>query len=168
MRTKETVEAILRDNGLWAPPDEIAALARRKSELALAWIAERNPVAPAARSVLEHLAGRYSLALATSASPATVACFLERNGLRSFFGPVLTGAEVLKAKPDPEIYLRSASLLGVPPSACLVIEDAVAGVKSAKAAGSVVCALAGVSSREALRGAGADFAIDDLEELMAL
>ena len=54
---------------------------------------------------------------------------------------VVSGRDVRKGKPDPEVFLVAASRLGVPPANCVVIEDAPAGVQAAKAAGMACVAL---------------------------
>ena len=67
--------------------------------------------------------------------------FLERTGITSFFDVIVTGDEVQQGKPHPDIYLRTAKKLGIAPEACLVIEDALAGVAAAKAANMRVAAI---------------------------
>ena len=56
-------------------------------------------------------------------------------GMSGLFTLVVTHDEVSQPKPDPEIYLQAASLLGVPPEACIAVEDSTHGVASAAAAG---------------------------------
>src|SRR5690606_1132427 len=60
---------------------------------------------------------------------------LEAIGLRELFPLVVTLDDIENPKPDPEIYLHAAALLGVAPEACLAVEDSVHGVASAAAAG---------------------------------
>jgi beta-phosphoglucomutase-like phosphatase (HAD superfamily) len=81
------------------------------------------------------------LAIATSSVSASAHPFLERTGIRSLFSVVVTGDEVERGKPHPDIYLRTSKKLGVPPEACLVIEDALTGVAAAKAANMRVAAI---------------------------
>ena len=67
---------------------------------------------------------------------------------------VLVSAEdVREGKPSPDGYLRAAELLGVPPSACLVLEDAPAGIEAARAAGTIVVALSTTHPASSLAGA---------------
>lgn len=56
---------------------------------------------------------------------------LERIQLKEKFDAVVDGNSVAKAKPDPEVFLKCAGLLNVPPSACVVFEDAQAGIDAA-------------------------------------
>jgi beta-phosphoglucomutase len=60
---------------------------------------------------------------------------LERVGISKYFDAVADGNNVSKAKPDPEVFLKAAELLCVPPSECFVFEDASAGVHAALNAG---------------------------------
>jgi beta-phosphoglucomutase len=60
---------------------------------------------------------------------------LDRVGISKYFDAVADGNNVSKAKPDPEVFLKAAELLGVPPSECFVFEDASAGVYAALNAG---------------------------------
>jgi beta-phosphoglucomutase len=60
---------------------------------------------------------------------------LEMLGITGKFDYVVDAAKIARGKPDPEIFLKAASELGVPPERCLGVEDAVAGVASIKAAG---------------------------------
>ncbi|HVZ35284.1 MAG TPA: HAD-IA family hydrolase, partial [Polyangiaceae bacterium] len=60
---------------------------------------------------------------------------LRNVGLTGLFRAIVTGTEVTRGKPDPEIMLRCAADLGVPPSECLVIEDGELGIEAARRAG---------------------------------
>jgi beta-phosphoglucomutase len=76
------------------------------------------------------------LALATSADTIKMEVNLKEIGLsRNSFHSVITGLDVNKKKPFPDIYLRAAENLGLKPADCLVVEDALSGIESGKAAG---------------------------------
>ena len=81
------------------------------------------------------------LAIATSSVGASARPFLERHGVRAFFDVVVTGEEVERGKPFPDLYLRASEKLGEAANACLVIEDALSGVAAAKTAGMRVAAI---------------------------
>jgi len=81
------------------------------------------------------------------------------------FDALVSGDMVTHKKPHPEIYLHAAALLGVDPTACVVIEDALTGVTSAKAAGMQCIAVTNSFSREAL--SDADWVVDSLLEVTA-
>ena len=75
------------------------------------------------------------LALVTSSPRQDVEAVFERNGLGRYFELIITRTEVTKSKPDPESYLLCVEKLGLQKEECLVFEDTINGVKSAKAAG---------------------------------
>ena len=168
MRTREAIEAIACSNGLTLSSAELEELARQKSAAALRRVQSENPLHPAARQVLEYLYRQYPLALATSASESTVNAVVGGNSLTPYFRCILTGSHCRSAKPSPEIYLKTAGALGVESSTCLVVEDALAGITAAKAAGAVCAAVAGTLPAEQLRNSGADVVLSNLSELMEL
>ncbi len=75
------------------------------------------------------------LAVASSSHRTWVETCLQQIGLLDAFDVIVSGSDIVNGKPDPEIYLRAARLLGVSPQQCLAIEDAPAGIESAHAAG---------------------------------
>lgn len=77
----------------------------------------------------------YLLALASSNNRKAVDLIMDRFDLSKYIKTSISGEEVVKGKPDPEIFLKAAKKLDAKPSNCLVIEDAFAGVTAAKAAG---------------------------------
>jgi beta-phosphoglucomutase-like phosphatase (HAD superfamily) len=97
-----------------------------------------------------------------------VNAFLDRNGLRRFFQYVVHSGDVLSAKPAPEIFELAIERLGLMPAESLVVEDAVAGIQAAKAAGAVACGIPSTCSAEELARAGADLIIDQLEDLLEI
>lgn len=74
-------------------------------------------------------------ALATSAGPGNIDFILDGLGIRDQFDAIIGGAEVRKGKPDPEIYLKAADLVGVEPGLCWVIEDSLQGIAAGQSAG---------------------------------
>jgi HAD superfamily hydrolase (TIGR01509 family) len=126
-----------------------------------------DALVPGVRQFLERHAGT-PMGVASNAEPANVAFVLDAAGLRGFFRVVVDGHMVTRPKPDPEIYVLTAELLGSPPRDCIVFEDSEAGVSAARAAGMRV-----VGVRSTHRDlAGVDLAIDnflsgDLEPWLA-
>ena len=92
-------------------------------------------------------------AVASSAPRANIELILEELGIKGDFGAVLCDRDVERGKPDPQVFLRAAERLGVVPSRCLVIEDAVMGVRAALAAGMACLAVATTHPAEGLREA---------------
>jgi mannitol-1-/sugar-/sorbitol-6-phosphatase len=77
---------------------------------------------------------------------------------------LVTAADVQRFKPDPDPYLRGAELLGLAPADCVVVEDAPAGIRAGRAAGSRVLALRTTEVDELLKAAGATWIVDDLSK----
>jgi len=81
---------------------------------------------------------RLPMALATSTPHERAVRQLQNAGLFDFFDSIIGGDHVRRGKPDAEIYLKAAGILGVSPARCLAIEDSDNGVRSAHAAGMTV------------------------------
>jgi beta-phosphoglucomutase-like phosphatase (HAD superfamily) len=81
------------------------------------------------------------LAIATALFPELCSSALRNHGIDSLFHAVCNTAEAGQGKSQPAVFLRTAKELGVPPEDCLVFEDLLAAVKSAKSAGMSVCAV---------------------------
>jgi HAD superfamily hydrolase (TIGR01509 family) len=77
----------------------------------------------------------FHLALGSSATRRNIEAVLEYFKLREYFDVIVSGCEVEKSKPSPDIYVQAAKKLGVDPSGCIVIEDSSNGVRAAKSAG---------------------------------
>ena len=123
-------------------------------------------VLPWSRRIIESLkdAG-YDIALASSAGLFKVETNLNCVGVApSVFKAMVTGSDVEKKKPAPDIFLAAAKKCSADPADCLVFEDAISGVKAAKAAGMFAVAVTTSFSAEELYAAGADFVCDDLME----
>jgi HAD superfamily hydrolase (TIGR01509 family) len=166
-RTPEVIRHVLSRHGCSVDDAQIERLAAAKSSLAREMLQRQNPYAPGGEEALARLAAVYPLALASSGSRLGVDTFLSRGGSRSFFRSILTGDDVVNAKPDPEIYVRSAQQLGLPAEACLVVEDAVSGVQAARAAGARVVAIEGTCPSQDLREAGAHAVLPGMSHLAA-
>src|SRR4051794_17118547 len=117
-------------------------LMRRRGEIATDFFANRVDLFPSAKMTLEQLRDmKLPLAVATSSVSASARPLLDRTGIRSLFSVVVTGDEVHQGKPHPDIYVRAAKKLGIPPETCLVIEDSLAGMAAGKAANMRVAAI---------------------------
>jgi HAD superfamily hydrolase (TIGR01509 family) len=102
-------------------------------------------------------------AVATSADRVKMEGNLREIGLAvAHFDAVVTGDDVERKKPDPEIFLLAAKRIGLTPDVCLVVEDAPNGVRAAKAAGSRCLGLTSSFTEATLREAGADYVARDL------
>lgn len=108
---------------------------------------------------------RLRTALATSGDRVKANFGLAEIGLsESSFGATVTGSDVTRKKPDPAIFQLAADRLGLDPAHCLVVEDAIAGVQAAKAAGARCLAITTNNPASKLRDAGADWVVQDFTE----
>jgi cytidine deaminase len=129
----------------------------------------RSEPLPAAPGVLELVAqarasGHVQLAIATSGRQEKQFPVIAGTGLQlEWFGAVLTGDEVTRKKPDPQIYRLAGERLALPPHRCVVVEDAPVGVTAAKAAGMWCLAVTNSAPREAL--SEADLVVASLAEV---
>lgn len=103
--------------------------------------------------------------LATMGDPPNIDFTLDSLGIRSYFSFTTGGHEVIKGKPDPEIFLLSMRKAGLKPEECLVIEDSQGGILAAKRAGIKVVGISTSESKETLVSLGCDGAVADFEEL---
>jgi beta-phosphoglucomutase-like phosphatase (HAD superfamily) len=87
---------------------------------------------PETRDLLEWVLRRKPCAIASNTDSDLVASVLCAGGVPA---PTVVGGEGLRHKPDPDIFLRASSVLGIPPSECLVVEDAWKGVEAARRGG---------------------------------
>ncbi|MCM2325071.1 MAG: HAD-IA family hydrolase [Candidatus Woesearchaeota archaeon] len=100
---------------------------------------DRVLLKPHVSVVLPILKRDYKIALATGANREWAEYVVKKFGLSFDF--IIGGDEVRRAKPDPEIFLRAAKGLGLDPKECVVVEDALLGMRAAKAAGIKVIAI---------------------------
>ena len=104
------------------------------------------------------------LAVATSADETKMLINLREMGFtEDDFDALINGLMVERKKPDPEIYIKAARAIGLEAKDCLVVEDAVSGVKAAKAAGSKCLAVMSSFNEEDLHEA--DWIVKDLKDV---
>jgi len=124
---------------------------------------------PGALELLNSLQGKLKTALATMNNRAVIDYFLRKLNISGLFDAVITVEEVSNFKPNPEIFLKCASRLGVPPERCIVVEDSIFGVEAAKAAGMICLAvLTGVYSKKELARADPEMIVSSLSDTAQL
>ncbi|MDP2727867.1 MAG: HAD family phosphatase [Dehalococcoidia bacterium] len=155
---------ILRNTLGDLPPEELRFLAQRKEEYYREEIEGHLQPLPGVRTMLESLnqAG-FHQALASSAPLRNINLVLESLGIRQNFEAIVSGDDVQQGKPNPAIFLEASRRLGVPPTCCVVVEDALAGVKAAKAAGMRCVAVTNTNPPDKL--GEADMVVASLEEI---
>jgi len=112
---------------------------RKRHQLALI---PKIKLMPGALELLDYcLSKNYKLGLATSGFREYAETVLKKCAVKKYFPVVLTADDVVNGKPSPEIFEKIASALGLLPEECLVLEDSLAGVNGALAAGCQVIAI---------------------------
>lgn len=135
------------------PEKEIVELAERKEVMyRAAYAPHRRKVTGLDRFLREASCLGVPMAVATSAGRTNIRFILDDLGIVSHFRAIVSGEEIVRGKPDPEVYVLAAQRLGVSPDACLVFEDSPGGIEAANGAGMKVVAIATSLSSRALGG----------------
>lgn len=99
------------------------------------------PLLDGAVDAVRSLAGRWPLAVASSAPKSLIEAVLDASGLRPAFAAAVSSEEVARGKPAPDVYLEATKRLSIEPRACAAVEDSSNGLRSAAAAGLTVIAV---------------------------
>jgi beta-phosphoglucomutase len=152
--------------------EQVQELANRKEAYFREFIRETAAFLPGAEELMRslHEAG-FAQALASSTPIENIKLISELLGLQRYLSTLVSGETVARGKPAPDIFLRAAQELGIAPGACVVIEDAVAGVEAAHAAGMRCISVAGERNLPGLRAAELmvrDLTVVNVERVSAL
>ncbi|HQE65759.1 MAG TPA: beta-phosphoglucomutase [Bacillota bacterium] len=142
----ESLEILLKAGGLSFDDETKLALAAKKNQWYVDYInaMEEDEVLPGAKEFIERLKAA-GLKIALGSASKNALTILNRLRLADYFDVIIDGTKISRAKPDPEIFLLAAQELELPPTDCVVFEDAKAGVEAAKKAG-MKCVGVGISS----------------------
>jgi beta-phosphoglucomutase len=156
-----SLEIILEIGGQTLPQEQMLALCEQKNTEYLQDVSKMTPaeILPGVEDFLKALKAE-GIKIALGSASKNAQLILERTNLLPFFDAIIDGRHVVNGKPDPEVFLKGAEALGVKPEECVVFEDAVAGVESAKNAG-MRCV--GVGQPEVLTLA--DIVVKDMTEM---
>ena len=123
--------------GTASSPERIERIGNAKEEL-YRYLITHNGISPlpgVAHLVRELHKEGWLQAVASAAPRANIDAVLQALSATPIFQGIVSAEDVRLGKPDPEVYLKAASRVGVPPERCIVVEDAVAGVEGARRAG---------------------------------
>lgn len=138
----ESLEIVLEHTDHIYSAEEKERFAQEKNEAYRAMLARLSPsdlpadVLPTLRELRRR---GYRLALASGSKNAGL--ILARTGLGTYLDAAADGNHITRSKPDPEIFLTAAQMLGLPPERCAAVDDAVAGIQAGRAAGMVTVAI---------------------------
>jgi beta-phosphoglucomutase len=141
---------------------QIASLIEEKSTIFDAMLAESDVLYPGAVACVDRLSREFPLGIASGALKHEILAILERYDLAARFRFVVAAGDTPVSKPAPDPYRRAAALHGIPPEACIAIEDSRWGIESAKTAGLACVGITNTYSASELDAA--DEVIDSLDE----
>lgn len=139
----------------------------RVYEIYLEIVDEKLKTYPGVNTCLAHLKSEgVLLALASSADLIKINANLRVAGIpQDMFSVILSAEDVVHKKPSPEIYLKAAARLKIPPRQCFVVEDALNGIQSAKAAGMMCIAISNTFTKAELKKENPDYICDEMEKV---
>ena len=158
----ESLEIILERATASYSPEQKAALMEKKNNIYRELLKNMGPgdVTEEVRSTLRKLREKgYGLSIGSSSKNTRF--ILERTGLTDAFDGISDGNMISRSKPDPEVFIKAAGILGLKNEECLVIEDAISGINAANAAG-----FHSVGIGPAAECEGAEFKIQNLSEIL--
>jgi HAD superfamily hydrolase (TIGR01509 family) len=165
---------LVRGQGAWhlaaargVAADEIERLRTARNARYGDLLAESPRPAPGVARVLDALHGRYIMGIVTSSRRDHFDVIHRGTGLLKYFDFVLTANDFTRVKPDPEPYLLALARTGLPPEACVAIEDSARGLESAKAAG-IACIVVPTELTKRSDFAGADRVLGNIGELLTV
>jgi len=167
-------DAIIKNTiGEQVTPEEIEAIAREKEATFRRIIGKDVKPLPGALELLKALdEGGIRMAIASSTTIENIHLIVGSLDIEKYLKAVITGHDVTEGKPSPQVFLLAAQRIGAEPKNCIVVEDAVAGVKAAKSAGMYCVAVSNSHPQEKLKQADLIVAslemvtVKDLEELV--
>lgn len=158
----ESLEIILERATASYSPEQKAALMEKKNNIYRELLKNMGPrdVTEEVRSTLRKLREKgYGLSIGSSSKNTRF--ILERTGLTDAFDGISDGNMISRSKPNPEVFIKAAGILGLKNDDCLVIEDAVSGIDAANAAGFHSVGIGPAAEYE-----GAEFKIQNLSEIL--
>ena len=155
-------QQIAIDYKLLLGDEEIELLIAEKARRFEALVASEDVMYPAAAACVRRLRAAWPLGIASGARRSEIELMLRGARLSDAFAFIVAAGDTDRGKPAPDPYVRAAELHGVPPQACVAIEDSHAGLESARTAGLRTIAIATTYPRDTLTG---DAVIDSLDEI---
>src|SRR5208337_1571771 len=160
----DTFRDLLRSAKMQFDEKLIQHLVERKSQLEIE-LTNQVGLFSGAEELLEALHGKVKMGLASMNNHSVVIHLLKAKDLKKYFNTVLTAESISHSKPDPEIFLKTASNLKTSPEKCVVIEDSIFGVKAAKSANmGCIAVVTGVYSKQELEKEKPDLIVKTLKD----
>ncbi len=137
-------------------------LAEKKNAIYLELLKDLTPehILPGVEEVLKRLVAK-GVRIAIGSSSRNARYILKQIGLEKTFDCIADGSDISRSKPFPDVFLKASEKLGISPERCIVVEDAVAGIEAAKAAG-----MTAVAVGDAVGSADADYRLKSITDLL--
>lgn len=163
----ESLSLILEKADKEYSEEEKQAMASRKNGYYAELIRGLTPedMLPGAMDTLKHLKSK-GIKIAIGSSSRNTPLILRQLHLENTFDAVADGNAIRRSKPDPEVFLLAAKLLGLAPENCLVVEDADAGVEAALAGGMRVLGVGGAARNPKATFAAGSLAALDMDTII--
>lgn len=145
---EESLNILLEASPKSYSEEEKKRFAAQKNELyraSLAGLSEKD-VSEETRATLSELKAR-GIKIAVGSSSKNTPLILERLGIGTWFDAVADGNDVTRSKPFPDVFLKAAERLGLPPEECLVVEDAASGIEAGVNGGFQTASLGDAATR---------------------
>lgn len=158
----ESLEIVL--DGRKFSAEQKAAFAEEKNETYRALLSRMTPsdVSNDVKNTISKLRSR-GIKVAIGSSSKNTKFILERVGMINDFDAIADGNDIKRSKPDPEVFLVAAKMIGLAPSECIVVEDALAGIDAAISGGFFPVAIG-----DAVKHPGAMARIEEVSDIIAL
>ena len=132
----ESLDIVLGERSKDFTREQKRALAEEKNALYREYLAHLTPAdaEPLARETLTELRRR-GIKLAVASSSCNAPLIIEKLGFTTLLDAVIDGSMISRSKPDPEVFLKAAAALALPPARCAVVEDAQSGIEAARRGG---------------------------------
>jgi beta-phosphoglucomutase len=161
---RTSVDILKRTLGNELTTERILELDARKEAYFRDIARESSVAADGAVDLIDSLVSDgFLIAVGSSGPPENIELLLNQLARKDRFAAVVTGADVTRGKPDPQVFQIAADRLGVQPEVCVVVEDAVHGIQAARRAGMKCVGVTGTSTRAEL--SKADVVVDSLREI---
>lgn len=158
----ESVDIICRIGNKTLTREEKERFAKEKNDQYVQLLNQltKEDVLPGVPELLKELS-QHNIMTAIGSSSKNAKRILERIDMEDSFDVIVDGTMITYSKPDPEVFLKAAGLLGLKPEECVVVEDAESGIIAAKRAGCIAAAVG--AAKESGR---ADFNLEDIKDLI--
>ena len=105
------------------------------------------------------------MCIGTSTERKNIDLAIQQNHLSGLFAGAICSEDVSKGKPDPEVFLKAADLIGIPPKYCIVFEDSTHGIEAASQAEMISVGITTTKPERELLKSGANLVVESLDEI---